>query len=602
MLPQINHIDKKTAITDVFYGYNHRLKIGDGESYDEENLGTDSFPVMSNVKDNGAPIINFNPDYYNVRDVYALGDKIGVLIDEYREIPRYQTLFIYEVDGTLVTTYDVTYYLPVASAWNVLMMGAYIVFFPKDLGEGFYINTTNGAIKRIGRSETTMTSVEVIAATVDYDICDVVANMPPSPSYDGDLFIQSTSGKMYRYSAASDQWSLVPETYAALSFYISRDKEISAGDAIRISGLTGGFEWLNGDFTVLKATKQNAPDSYFQTIVINTPSQKIGTPTGDATVSSPVPEMDFVFSHENRLWGCKYDGVVNSIYASALGDPGKWFSYQGISTDSYEVTVGDMGKWTGAVSYNGNPVFFKKDRIYTIYGSYPAEYTLQATVADGVDEGSIGSIAQVGGYLYYNSPSGFMRYNSYPQYIGGAFEGQNINVTNGIGTKHKYYAVTDDEIYCYDTLKDIWHKESHEGINGAVEVGQDIFLWYEYYLYIFHGGDYADWYYISGDLAIHNPTTVSHYTSGVKANNRHQYVTKITVRAQLGAEAQMHLWLSYDGGEWEKQADIEAESMQVYDIPIRPRRHHSLRLKMNGSGECKVYAITKDIEEGTVIC
>jgi hypothetical protein len=258
-----------------------------------------------------------------------------------------------------------------------------------------------------------------------------------------------------------------------------------------------------------------------------------------------------------------------------------------------------MGRWTGAASFNGNPVFFKKDHIYTVYGSYPAEFTINSVVADGVDEGSIGSIALVGGYLYYYSPAGFMRYNSYPQYIGESFENQFLNISNGIGTKHKYYAVEGNKVYCYDTLKGIWHIEQHAGIDYAVEVGEKVFVGGQN-LYAFHGGDYGKWFFVSGDLGIHNPTTVSHYTSGVKANNRHQYVSKLTIRAKLSVGAYMRLWLSYDDGLWEHQATITSPTMDVYEIPLKPKRCHSFRLKIEGEGDCKIYAITKDIEEGSV--
>lgn len=600
MLPQINHIDKKTAITDVFYGYNHRLKIGDGESYDEQNLCSDLFPVMSPVRGNGDSIIQFDPDAFHVMGVYALDDRIGVLIDGYREIGSPKLLNVYSTDGSPVASYNVSDYVTDNSSWNVLTMGAYIVFYPIGAGTGFTINTVTLTTRKIGREVFYASHINVYAATVDYQVCTLISSAPPSSPNDGDLYINSTSGLLYRYSAASNTWTWIADTYATMGFLLNAADLFRDGDSIHVVGMEGDFEWLNGDFTILKAGEPYAtPGGTYQTVVLNVSAQKVGDAVGDMRLSTPLPNLDFVFSHENRLWGCRYDGVTNSIYASKLGDPGNWYSYQGIATDSYEVTIGDAGKWTGAVSFNGNPVFFKKDRIYTIYGSYPAEYTLRSVVADGVDEGSIGSIAYVGGYLYYYSPAGFMRYSSYPQYIGENFEGQSLNISNGIGANHKYYAVSGSKVYAYDTLKGIWHIETHQGIDYAIEVGDKVFLGGQE-LWVFHGGDYGEWFYESGDMGIHNPTTVSHYTSGVKANNRHQYVTKLTVRAKLSVGAQMHLWFSYDEGEWEHQATIISPQMDVYEIPLKPKRCHSFRLKISGHGECRIYAITKDIEEGSV--
>ena len=35
-------------LTDTFGGYNHNLKIGDGEFYDMKNLTSDYYPLMGN--------------------------------------------------------------------------------------------------------------------------------------------------------------------------------------------------------------------------------------------------------------------------------------------------------------------------------------------------------------------------------------------------------------------------------------------------------------------------------------------------------------------------------------------------------------------------
>jgi hypothetical protein len=35
-------------LTDTFAGYNHNLKIGNGEFYDTKNLSTENFPMLSN--------------------------------------------------------------------------------------------------------------------------------------------------------------------------------------------------------------------------------------------------------------------------------------------------------------------------------------------------------------------------------------------------------------------------------------------------------------------------------------------------------------------------------------------------------------------------
>ena len=101
--------------------------------------------------------------------------------------------------------------------------------------------------------------------------------------------------------------------------------------------------------------------------------------TGTVTVSRSVPDMDYVCESQNRVWGCKYgkDSAgkhSNQIYASKLGDPTNWYCFENTASDSYALSLGDDEPSTGAVSLNDMPYFFKQNKIYGIYGGYPAAY------------------------------------------------------------------------------------------------------------------------------------------------------------------------------------------------------------------------------------
>ena len=56
--------------------------------------------------------------------------------------------------------------------------------------------------------------------------------------------------------------------------------------------------------------------------------------------------------------------MVNELYACKLGDFKNWNCFLGISTDSYVASVGTDGPWTGAVTYLGNPIFFKETCLH----------------------------------------------------------------------------------------------------------------------------------------------------------------------------------------------------------------------------------------------
>ena len=47
ILPNLKETYKATSTTDVFRGYNHNLRIADGEWFDMENMTSDYYPVLS---------------------------------------------------------------------------------------------------------------------------------------------------------------------------------------------------------------------------------------------------------------------------------------------------------------------------------------------------------------------------------------------------------------------------------------------------------------------------------------------------------------------------------------------------------------------------
>ena len=48
IFPTLTECYTTQQMTDVFLGYNHNLKIGDGEFYDMQNLTSSFYPLMAN--------------------------------------------------------------------------------------------------------------------------------------------------------------------------------------------------------------------------------------------------------------------------------------------------------------------------------------------------------------------------------------------------------------------------------------------------------------------------------------------------------------------------------------------------------------------------
>lgn len=179
-----------------------------------------------------------------------------------------------------------------------------------------------------------------------------------------------------------------------------------------------------------------------------------------------MPTLQFAVTHNNRIWGCFYDGDINEIYASKLGDPLCWKSYRGLATDSYAVSCGDTGEFTGCTEMGNVIVFFKENCIYTIYGTEPSNFQTVKTDCFGVQKGSENSIVKINGQVYYKSCHGIMRLSEggLPVCISDDLGIDRWSEAIGGTDGRKYYVVMKDiqgnrEMYCYDTKTNVWHKE-----------------------------------------------------------------------------------------------------------------------------------------------
>lgn len=138
-------------VTEVFGGYNHNLKIGDGEFYDMKNLTSSYYPLFSNRPKRG---------------------KVATLEEPRAILGKSQLAYI---DGThlFYGGLDLTSYITAKGFFisddermlpkKLISMGAYIVIYPDKL----YINTEN--YSDCGSIEASFSTVENSAIT--YTMC-----------------------------------------------------------------------------------------------------------------------------------------------------------------------------------------------------------------------------------------------------------------------------------------------------------------------------------------------------------------------------------------------------------------------------------------------
>lgn len=302
--------------------------------------------------------------------------------------------------------------------------------------------------------------------------------------------------------------------------------------------------------------------------------------------------------------GCRYGlddhgEMVNRLYASKLGDFKNWNCYMGLSTDSYYANVGTDGAFTGAITHLGYALFFKENCLHKIYGSYPAEFTVQDTACRGVQSGCDRSLAIVNEVLYYKARHAVCAYDgSLPVEV--SYSLGNASYYNAVAGQHqnKYYISMADvngiwSLFVYDTAKGLWHREddlqaaafaSHKGEMYCVDAGNRNII-----ALLGSGESYEDtvaWSVETGELGISSPDM--------------KYISRITLRMSMELGAKMDIYAQYDmSDEWVHICNIRATSLRSFSIPIRPRRCDFMRLKIEAEGMGKIYSMTKTIEQGS---
>lgn len=364
--------------------------------------------------------------------------------------------------------------------------------------------------------------------------------------------------------------------------------DLKAGDTVTISGCTDIRD--NNLSAVIREIEFSGTSSvelrfYENTFALPEEQTSYKEP-GSITITRAAPEMDFVFEHENRLWG--YKG--STIYASKLGDPFNWNVFDGTATDAWSTPVLSEGDITGACSYGGYPIFFKENSIIKVYGSIPSEFRVSETTAFGVKEGSALSIAEASGILFYLSPVGVCAYTgTTPTVISAEAFGRD-EVKSGVGGSdtRRYFlsAVGQDGSTCmlvYDVDRRLWHREEAPAAVGFGCVGDVL---------CFMDADGVVWADESLGYGYEEEETLSwmaEFGDSTVGTTRKKTVSKVEIRAEVTGT--MTVSISHDGGEWKEVATVTATDKRSVVLPVRPRRSDHFRLRLEGEGECTVYSI-----------
>ncbi len=411
-------------VVGTFLGYNHNMRIGSGEFYDMENMSSNLFPLLSPRGQRG---------------FYTGGSAIRAMV------AKDQLCY---VDGSYFVIGSSRYNMGLSPADKQLIsMGAYVIILP----DRKYINTVQPEER--GDIDAKMTTTGPVTFSLcqingsPYDITHT-SDKEPEDLKSAKYWLDTGSkpNALKKYSTASGMWVSIATTYIKITAQ-GIGKQFQEGDGVEISGLKdtplinhdGGGQIEDADIQAIDGNfliRQKGDDYIIITGMLGT-SRTLDNPV---TVSRQMPLMDLCVESGNRLWGCRYGQnakgeTVNELYASKLGDFKNWNCFAGVSTDSYIASCGTDGPFTGAITHLGMPLFFKEECLHKVYGSMPANFTIQSTACRGVQRGSEKSLAIVGETLFYKSRMGVCAYDgSLPVEISQAL-GENL-YSQAVGGSH----------------------------------------------------------------------------------------------------------------------------------------------------------------------
>jgi hypothetical protein len=648
--PTIQETARSQQVTDTFGGYNHNLKIPEGEFYEMENLCGDDYPLLATRKQRNTLQVSAE----NLQAMVSKGDEL-YYIAGYDSTTK--TCGFYAGDEKVM---DLAY---AGGLKRFVSMGAYLLIWPDKV----WYNTSDGTHGNMEKMfsaaagtylDHNLTSSSGPDGQEVYDIyvlwyirpCSrdgkivyttganygekrvVVVDgieyhylnfVKPKEPKNGDAYIDRETRTPYIYNDISKDWSAqdVPVMWLECKGIGSA---FAPGDCIRVSGIDPGtYSGLNvGD---------NPSDGVYREVLVTgenyivldayAPAEAHGimndTPPAEGYVKAAmdIPDMDYVIEAQNRLWGCKYGTVngklVNEIYASALGRFDVWRKYAGVSTDSYAASIGSDGRWTGAVNYQGYPLFFKEDRMHKVYVSASGAHRIQEYTMRGVQPGGAKSLAVVNGVLFYKARDCVCAYDGSgaPTDVS---EKLNLNSLSRPGSTTSIAAAYRDKYYLYlqmntppgsrllvlDTRRGAWYREN-------LPIGSIIdFTEFMGSLLCAAGGieEIAHDNQVSELIGTEEGNVAWSCETGLIGYStvEQKYVSRFNIRMSLARDAYMDVLVQYDSdGVWHNQGRIQGVGTRTFMLPVRPRRCDHFRIRLEGSGNVRIYSFAKIFEAGS---
>ena len=511
-------------------------------------------------------------------------------------------------------------------------MGSKVLIWPDKLA----FDTETGQLEPLGAKwelgDRKMTVCPCDTEGKMYEVTGAGDTEPEEPE-DGQLFLKGDPKNLYDYESVLEKWSAKSGKWVQVLVNTVRmtcpgiGSLLKEGDTVTLTGMPQAVcdalaadlngeivvQALEGDDLVASLTPAQDSSRYYGSWTVTATGTSWRSLDGarteneglavSITLERRVPDLDFVTEQGNRVWGCS--SRENVIYACKLGDPTNWFSYRGIAADSYAVTVGSDGAFTGAATCMGYALFFKENTLHKLCGTKPSDFQLTSLRCRGVAKNAARSLCVLNETLYYLSPDGVMAWDgSIPTKVSAVLDASRLaNVQSAVGgaLDGRYYlhisrtAGTQGQtrLLVYDTERGLWHEEDVCSCDMASTGGQ-LYLWDGQALWAADPSRESDWQSTEG---VEQQVSFELVTGDIGQDGAEQrYLSRLTLRLDAACASTVEVALSYDGGPWETVASLTArEARRSYDLPLVPRRHSTLRLRLRGKGQITLRSLAKNL-------
>jgi len=578
-LPILKNEYINRELTDSFSGYRRRLRIEEGQLYDCRNLSTANFPLLSNRPKRSRLCTLSEPQGIMAKDRLLWVDG-GVLY--------------YDAEPTPLDKLS-------PGEKQLVSMGAYVCVFPDRL----YYNTAEPS--DYGSMEALYSS----SGAVRYSLCTADGGQMKSPSISDSapeepenaaLWIDSSQSPhvLRQWSEVLQEWISLPTVYTRISFSSGGEigRLFAVNDGVTVSGST--VEGVNGEHIISALGGDEESGDYI--VIPGLLEEACTQEQGAVSIERRVPEMDFVVECCNRLWGCKYGSAegqnLNEIYCCALGDFKNWRQYRGLASDSWTASLGSDGPFTGAVNFQGSPVFFKENRLHKVIVSAYGAHQIKETVCRGVQPGCEKSLVLVNETLYYKARGDVLAWQGgFPLSVSEALgdEKYSAAVAGAIGDSY-YISMKNDssgeyELFVYDVKREIWIKQDEMQAEAFAALEGELYAVSDGGIIAMLGSrgeqeSFVSWMAESGILYYQYPDR--------------KYLSRYNFRLQMEEGARMDIFIQYDSsGIWERKGQIKFKGTGTVTVPIRPRRCDHMRIRLEGKGEFRLFSIAKILSIGS---